>query len=40
VWYGFAPIFLKEAGAVTDKVERFKLTMAFALASLYCSVKQ
>lgn len=39
-WYGFAPLFLKQAGLIDDKIERFKLTMAFALSCLYCSLKQ
>jgi hypothetical protein len=33
-WYGFAPVFLKQAGLMEDKIERFKLTMAFALSCL------
>ena len=40
IWYGYAPIFLKEAAQHSDPVERFKLVIAFALSSLYCSVKQ
>lgn len=38
-WYGFAPQFLKQAGQSDDSLERFKLTIAYALSSLYCSIK-
>lgn len=38
-WYGFAPIFLKKASLINDKLERFKLSIAFALSCLYCSLK-
>lgn len=39
-WYGFAPLFLKQAGLIEDKLERFKLTIAFGLSCLYCCLKQ
>jgi len=35
----FAPHFLNQAGYSTDKVERFKLVIAFAISSQYCSSK-
>jgi hypothetical protein len=38
-WYGFAPVYLKQAAKTTDKLERFKLVITFALAGLYCAVK-
>lgn len=39
-WYGFAPIFLKRATETTDVLERFKLSIAYGLAALYCGLKQ
>eukprot|EP00347_Sterkiella_histriomuscorum_P010009 403339035 len=39
-WYGFAPIFLKKAAQEQDHLERFKLSISYALSSLYCSLKQ
>lgn len=39
-WYGLGPIYLKQAGRISDKLERFKLVIAFALGSLYCGLKQ
>jgi len=38
-WYGFAPYFLKEAALFRDPLERFKNTIAFAMSSLYFTVK-
>lgn len=39
-WYGFAPIFLKQASLITDPLERFKLVITFAIASMYRTLKQ
>ncbi len=39
-WYGFAPVYLKEAGLFKDPLERFKNCIAFSLSSLYVTVKQ
>lgn len=39
-WYGFAPKYLKHAACLDDKVERMKLSIAFAMSGLYCTVKQ
>ncbi|CDW89898.1 UNKNOWN [Stylonychia lemnae] len=39
-WYGFAPIFLKQAGRTEDHLERMKLTISYAISGLYCAVKQ
>jgi hypothetical protein len=33
-WYGNAPAFFKHASKMTDKIERFKLVMAYAISSL------
>ena len=38
-WYGNAPVYLKQAAGLKDPLERFKLTIAFALSSLYCAIK-
>lgn len=38
-WFGFGPIFLKEAGRIQDPLERFKLCIAFVVAGLYTSVQ-
>jgi len=37
--YGSAPIFLKKAGESKDKLDRLKLTIAFALSGLHCTLK-
>lgn len=39
-WYGHAPNFLKKAALQDDKVERMKLSIAFAITSLYWATKQ
>ena len=38
-WYGFAPVYLRQAGLIDDKIERFKLSMAYALSCLYSCLK-
>jgi len=38
-WYGFAPIFLKQASRSSDHLERMKLTISYAISGLYCAMK-
>jgi hypothetical protein len=37
-WYGYAPLYFQQASVNDDPIERFKLTIAFGLASLNCSI--
>ena len=38
-WYGYAPLFLKEAGQIQDPIERFKLTIAYAISGMYLQIQ-
>jgi hypothetical protein len=36
----FAPLYLTKASETTNKIERLKLVVTFAIAGLYCSMQQ
>jgi hypothetical protein len=38
-WFGFGPIYFKRAGQISDHLERFKLVVTFAVASLYTTIQ-